>query len=165
MIRNSRCLSIVVVFVVFFVVASFPLVSAGEGEAASAISVARQRIVVCYDAAVDAEAAGANITSLANVLNDAGALLSDAELAFSYGDFDLAQSLAVRSSSGLNSFVSDANALRDAAVQAGNFDFYVFVGSAVGAFLVIFFGVAVWFWAKKRYSPSGEGELTWSESG
>jgi hypothetical protein len=153
---NRRCLSFFVVFMVFSAVAFVPLVSATEAEAASAIAVAKQRMVVCFQAAEDAELAGANITSLANVLNDAGALLSDAELAFSYGDFDLAQSLAVESFEGLNNFVSEANELHDAAVQAGTFDFYVFVGSAVGAFLVILVGVAVWFWARTRFSPSAE---------
>jgi len=162
---NRCCLSFLVVLMVFSAVALVPLVSAGEPEAASAIAGAKQRMVFCFQAAEDAESAGANITSLANVLNDAGALLSDAELAFSYGDFDLAQGLAVESFAGLSKFVSEASELHDAAVQAGTFDFYVFVGSAVGAFLVLLVGVAVWFWARKRFSQSAESELSWSKSG
>ena len=154
---SLRCLSFFVVFVIFSAVAFVPLASATEDEAASAIAAAKQRMVICFQAAEDAESVGANITSLANALNAAGALLSDAELAFSYGDFSLAQGLAVESFASLNNFVSEANELHDAAVQAGTFDFYVFVGSAVGAFLVILVGVAVWFWARKRFSPSAEG--------
>ena len=141
-----------------------PLAFAEETEAASIISSAEQQIVTCYQAALDAETAGANITSLTSVLNEAGALLSNAKLAFSGGDFDSAQRLAVESRAALGNFVSDANALRDTAVQAGNFDFYVyFVGSITGALAVIGVGVAVWFWAKKRNAPHGEDVMTWGE--
>jgi hypothetical protein len=53
-------------------------VSASQSDAAIAISSAQHKIVNCYGAARAAEAAGANITSLAGTLNEAGALLSRA---------------------------------------------------------------------------------------
>jgi len=161
--KSARLL--ILTFFVFSLGISPSVVLADQSGAAAAISDAQSQIVVCYEAAKEAEAAGANVTGLADVLNDAGVLLSDAEAAFSRGDFDLAQSLAVESSVGLEGFVSDADALRDAAVQAENFDFWLnVVGSMLGVFVVIGVGVAVWFWGKKHYAPHDEGELGWKDA-
>jgi len=53
-----------------------PVTVLAQGDAAGAIASAKQQIIVCYDSARQAEAAGANISSLTSVLNDAGQLLS-----------------------------------------------------------------------------------------
>ena len=160
-----RSFSLLVVLAVFSVAAFAQVVFAGEVEAASAIASARQQLVVCFQAASDAEAAGANITSLARVLNDAGNLLSEAEFAYEYGDFGLAQDLAGGSSAGLANFVPEANGLRDAAVQQSNYDFSVnVIGSIAGTIIVIVVGVVIWFLAKKRFAPRVEEPLGWREA-
>lgn len=55
---------------------------ANQADAETAISSAQATLLNCYNAAKQAEAAGANITVLVDALNEAGALLSQAELAY-----------------------------------------------------------------------------------
>jgi fluoride ion exporter CrcB/FEX len=130
---------------------------AEQSGADSAIASAKQQIVTCYDAAKAAEAAGANITSLTSILNDAGTLLSQAELAYSKNDFSTAQSLAVQSSQSLANFSSEANGLRDAAAQQRTFEFLVnVVGSITGTIAVIVAGFVVWRFLRKRQPQTGE---------
>jgi uncharacterized Tic20 family protein len=128
------------------------LVLADQTDAAAAIISAKEQIVTCYQAAKDAEGAGANITSLTATLNDAGALLSRAELAYSSNDFGTARDLAVQSRERLGNFVSEANVLKETAIQQGNQDFMInVVGSAVGAIAVVVGGFAVWNFLKRKY--------------
>ena len=121
------------------------------------INSAKQQIVTCYNAAKEAEAAGANTTSLTFILNEAGILLSQAELANTRGDFETANNLATQSRERLANFVSEANALKETAIQQGNTAFLVnVVGSIAGTFVVIGVGIAVWFFLKKKYPETGE---------
>jgi len=130
---------------------------AQQNDAASAISAAKQQLISCYDSAEKAEAAGANISSLTSILNNVGGLLSQSELLYSQGNYITAQSLAAQSSQQLSTFVSDANSLKDAAVQQTNFNFYVYlVGSSVGAVAIIIAGCGVWFVINKRSRQVGE---------
>jgi hypothetical protein len=136
---------------------TFSIVRAQSSEdvvpALSAISDARSRIVTCFEAAQLAESAGANISSLTMKINDAGSLLSIAEVAFSSGDFLGAQRLALESRTLLSDFESAADSLRVAATQAANMDFWVnIVGSCVGTIVVIVVSVFVWTLLKKKYS-------------
>src|SRR4030067_369207 len=82
-----------------------------KADAETAITSAKQQIVASYHAARDAERAGANITSLIDVLNDAGELLSRSELAYSMNDFDAARDFSVQCQERLTDFVSQANAI------------------------------------------------------
>jgi len=143
-----------------------PVTVLAQGDAAGAIASAKQQIIVCYDSARQAEAAGANISSLTSVLNDAGQLLSRSELAYLQGDFGSAQSLASECNQRLSNFVSDSNALRDAAAQRRAFDYWVnFVGSIAGTIAVIVAGFMVWRFIKKRYVPvEAENEVQTDES-
>jgi hypothetical protein len=60
----------------------------GADAAASAINQGEDTVVVAYEAVLDAEHAGANVTGLLAQLNEAGALLAEAQVAFRLGDFD-----------------------------------------------------------------------------
>jgi hypothetical protein len=132
-------------------------VLASETEAAASIASAKQQIVNCYQAARGAESAGANITSLTAVLDDAGMLLSNSELAYSKNDFDTALSLAIQSRESLNNFVPQANTLKEIAIQQRNLDFWVnIVGSVVGTFAVLGIGAAIWLLLKRRNAQTGE---------
>ncbi len=141
------------VLVMLVFVCSCVVVAFGQGGADEALSSARQQLVDCYYSARQAESAGANISSLTSKLNVAGDLLSRSQLAYSRSDYSGSQTLASECSQSLDGFVSEANALRDAAVQKANFDFWVyFVGSIAGAFAVILAGFVVWRVLKKRHS-------------
>jgi hypothetical protein len=155
---KSRGWILLAALLLFFLIVP-PLAQAEQTDAASAIASAEGQILTCYQAATDAEAAGANITSLTAVLNDAGALLSRAELAYSMNDSVAARDLAVQSQGKLGGFVAEANALKAAAVQRRSWDFWVGeVGSVVGTFAVVGVAGAVWVFLRRRYGPVGAGE-------
>ena len=135
--------------------AVFPsVVLAEQDDAASAIASAKQQVATCYVSVREAEAAGANILSLTFALSDAGALLSQSELAYSKGDYGAAQSLASQCGQKLSGLISESNSLRNRAVGARDLDFLVSVVlSVVGTFVVILLGFVAWRFLTKRYLP------------
>ncbi|MCW4007356.1 MAG: hypothetical protein NWF09_01505 [Candidatus Bathyarchaeota archaeon] len=129
----------------------FPLARADQTAAAAAIASAKEQIATCYSAAKEAESAGANITALTAILNDAGELISRAEYTYSIGDFDAAQDLAVQSQRLLSDFVAEANALKETAAEQRNRDFMInIVGSSAGTFAVLGVGSAIWVLLRRR---------------
>lgn len=124
-----------------------------EGQARSAMVEADQTIKNCYLAVAAADKAGGNVSGMLSVLQDAGMLLSKADLAVGKGDFDSAYSLAVQSKASLDGFVIEANSVKDAAEHSGFMDFMInIVGSSAGTVAVVVGGFAVWFWLNRRYS-------------
>ena len=122
-----------------------------ETDARSAIAEASQRVNTCYSAAADAAKAGANVSGLLVALDEAGGLLSGAELALAKGEFDSASTLAHLCEEKLVGFEDVAAGLRDSAVRAGFLDFaFGVVGSAVGSVVVVVVSVVVWFYLKRR---------------
>jgi hypothetical protein len=135
-------------------------VLADQSGAANAISSARNQLVDCYAAAEKAEAAGANITTLTGTLNEAGLLLSQAELAFSNGDFTSAQNYAVQSQSRLTDLVSEASTQLSVAESRRNRDFTInVVGSTGGTIAVLAGSFGLWFFLKKKYKSDGGREF------
>jgi hypothetical protein len=133
---------------------------ADQGGAANALSSARSQLVGCYEAVQDAEAAGANITMLTGTLNEAGLLLSKAEVAFSNGDFAAAQEYAVQSQSKLANLVSEANALLFPAGAKRNQDFWVNVVGSTGGTIAVFVGSwGLWSFLKRRSKGEGGQEI------
>jgi len=154
---RTLCLVVPVCLCVVFIVhgVSFSYASS-ESDAGSAILQAQQRVEVCFSAAADAAKAGANVSGLLSSLNESGWLLSEASLAFQSGNFDSAYALAVQSNSTLVGFEASAISLKNVAVQRASTDFWVnVVGSTVGTFAVIFGGVLLWFYLKRRYEKPG----------
>jgi hypothetical protein len=132
-------------------------VRADQSSASSELASAQSKLVECFNAAKAAEAAGANMSELTSTLNSAGSLFSQAELAYSSGNFSGANALAVQSQSELSNFVSTASSLRSAAAQKQNVDFYLnFAGPIVGAVAVIVGSYVVWVLLKRRYERAGE---------
>lgn len=134
-------------------------VMANQTSAAAAINSAKNTILTCYDAAKEAESAGANISLLESTLNNAGLLLSQAELAYSKNEYDRAQSLAVQSQTVLNGFTSKAQSSGLAALQQRNQDFLVnVVGSIIATLVVLTAGLLAWVYLKRKYTKGGAGE-------
>ncbi len=131
-----------------------PSVVTAQSSAASAISAAQSKLVSCFDAARSAEAAGANISQLTSTLNDAGLLLSNAQLAYSNGNYGDAQNYASQSQNVLSNFVSNANSLQATAAQNRTIGTLYFVGSILGSVVVVVGGVAVWVLLKRKYGNS-----------
>ena len=140
-----------------FIVSTFlPLAQADQTDAATAIASAKEQILICYQVAKEAEGAGANITALVAVLDDAGTLLSRAEFAYSISDFDAARDLAIQSQNTLGDFISEASASKETATQQRNQDFLInVVGSIIGTFAVLGVGIAAWIFLKRKYEIAG----------
>ncbi|MCW4048016.1 MAG: hypothetical protein NWE99_10750 [Candidatus Bathyarchaeota archaeon] len=117
---------------------------------------AQNTLLNCYNAAKDAEAAGANITTLTNILNEAGTFLSKAELAYSQNDFAAADDYVSQCQSKLNNFIAQAENLKQTAAQRQNRDFLInVVGSASGALAVLAVGLTVWAVLNRRSKKPG----------
>jgi len=104
---------------------SLRVFAATETETRSIITAAEETIVDCYQAVVDAEKMGANVSILLVRLNNASMSLSKANLEYSRGNFDSALDFANESLQKLNGFVEDANVLKNSALQEGRWDFTV----------------------------------------
>jgi hypothetical protein len=145
------------VFLVLFCVCLFLLnpvavcFAASRTEAMSEMSLAERRTKMCYEAAADAEKAGANVTYLLEVLNDAGAFLSQAHVAYGKRDFDGAEQLALLCQESLDGFEVQAGSLGNAASNQRFWDFMVYVvGSVVGALVVVISSLGIWTLLKRR---------------
>ena len=136
------------------------IVFAQQNDAGSSILSAQNKLVNCFEAARMAETSGANISQLTKTLNDAGSLLSRAELAFSTGDNDSAQGLALQSQNELTNFISQANSLQTSATQNRSNSFWLnFVGSVSGTFAVIVGSVVIWVMLRRKYRNSGSAKI------
>ncbi len=126
----------------------------------SAIVSAQSTLNTCYEAAKQAEAAGANITSLQETLNTAGTLLSKAQAAQSQGDAGSANNYAQQAQNALSGFEAQANSMRDEASRQTQTSFLInVVGSIAGTFAVIGGSIAVWVIQKRKNPSQGDQEI------
>ena len=149
--------ALILLFLCVFLLSSFAASckAASESDAQATIAEASQRIITCYGAVANAAKAGANVSSLLSVLNDAGNLRDRAEVALASGDFDLANVSASQSVQLLVGFEGEAVSLQNSARRAGYVGFMVFeVGSFVGAGAVLAGSFGVWSWLKWRQKKS-----------
>jgi len=147
--KRTLALAVTIAFLVSAIAFTPSLVKAQSG----AIASAQDRLNSCYEAAKQAEAAGANITVLQDTLNVAGTLLSKAQHAQSQGDAGGANNFAQQAQSALSGFESQANTLRDEASRQTQTSFLIVIGSIAGTFAVIGVSIAVWM-VKTRNKPS-----------
>jgi flagellar basal body-associated protein FliL len=149
--KPSKILILLAVLFFLFLAVFGSTASASQSEASSSISSAQKKITDCYNAVKAAEAAGANISVLTSELNEAGLLLSQAQLSYSKSDFDAASNYAVQSQNQLETFVGQADGLMQAASRQRSQDFLInFVGSIVGACAVVVVGLMVWFLLERK---------------
>lgn len=117
---------------------------ADQNSAQSAISSAQSSLKSSYDAVEQAQAAGANVTSLMATLNNAANSLSEAQLAYASNNYDSAYTYAIQSQNTLNGFSSQASALQQNAGNADNQNLMITVLSIVGSTAILCSGVAAW---------------------
>ncbi len=134
------------------VASAFAAPTASQTDAASAVASAQNLLFNCYNAAKAAGGTGANVTVLQVALNDAGGSLSNAELAYSNGDYNSAVNYANQCQSALSNFVSEANALKASGEQQQSQSLVIFVGSIVDALLAVVAGYVIWLLLKKKYT-------------
>jgi len=149
----------VVVLVLTLSVAAMPVrvfAVATADEARAAVDGVQAQIITCYGAVAEVEGAGGNVTGLAGVLNEAGALLSQAKVAFENGEFDVAVEFSSNCTDRLAGFTDKAVTLRDSAALERSLDFMVnIVGSVAGTVAVIFAGWVLWVYLKRKYAQAG----------
>lgn len=120
-------------------------------DAQSALADASQKIAICYEAVANANDAGANVSDLLGALNNAGDLLSMAQLDFAHGDFNSSYALALQSQQALQGVNAQAVNLQNSAGHAAQTDFMVNIaGSLVAAFVVLAGSFVLWTRLEKR---------------
>lgn len=130
--------------------------ASSKEEAEKSVNAAHNTIIKCYEAAAEAQKAGANVTSLLNELNKAGQEYSKAVLAYNNKNYSLAAELAYKSESILENFVEKANQLKVEAIEHNHRDFMInFVGSGVGSVLIIVVSLGIWTLLKRKYATEG----------
>jgi hypothetical protein len=117
------------------------------------IGEAEGAFISAYEAVLDAERAGANVSDLIVKLNEAAKLLAEAENAYRIGNFSEAASKAEECSGSADSVRDEALTLKGEALAVRQNIFLqnlsiTLVGSAV--FLIFLF--FVWDWFKRFYS-------------
>jgi len=128
-----------------------PALCHSQEDARIAIQSAESTGLNCYKAVFEAEKAGADVSSLLEVLNEAGWLLSRARVAYNNGDFNSAYDYATNCTKMLNGLADKADSLKLEAENARRMDFLVnYVGSSVGAVAIVVGGYAFWVFLKRR---------------
>jgi hypothetical protein len=129
-----------------------PFYVSASDEASSAIGEADNALRRAFEAVLEAERAGANVSDLIVKLDGAGRLLAEAENAYRIGNFSEAVSRAEECSMLADGVVGEALSLRNMALADAqtafwqNLTFSCFGGAAV--LVVLFF---VWGWFKRAY--------------
>jgi hypothetical protein len=143
-------LLILSVFVFPFFV--FGVAASGVDMATSAISEAEEVVALAYEAVLEAEQAGAEISGLLASLNEAGELLAKAQVAFRLGDFDEAVLSASLCSEICEVLKGEADELRVEAygVKVMN-SWLTMTGSTIGVVAVVFGSFWGWRVFKRRY--------------
>jgi hypothetical protein len=149
---GKYCLLLVFIILVAMAASATAPVLAETSSADAAIASAKSKLIESFNDAKAAEAAGANITDLTDKLNIAGLLLSEAEQAYSSGNFYSAQSLATQSQIELSSLFSASNSLQVRAIQKQSLDLWMsLVGSICGTIAVLAGSIVTWIMLKHRY--------------
>jgi len=124
----------------------------GAAGAASAVYRAEVAVVSAYEAVLDAEEVGADVSGLLAKLNVAGGYLASANVWFGLGDFENATRFADLCYYSVEDVRSKAVELRNEAYGLWANDLVVkMIGSIVGVVVVVFLGFVVWRVFKRRY--------------
>lgn len=119
-------------------------VFAEQNGSPDAITSAQNTLKTCYEAAEQAQAAGANVTSLMDTLNDAAGLLTESELAYASNDYNSANNYPSQSQSALNGFTSQASALQQNAENSHNQSILTVILSVIGSIAILGVGIGAW---------------------
>ena len=114
--------------------------------------IAEGVVVSGYQAVLEAEGAGANVSGLLARLNEAGELLALARVSYRVGDFDGAVRFAELCGEIGEGVRVDALEVRDWAVEEAGHRFWLtIIGSIAGVAIVGFLSFLGWFIFKERY--------------
>ncbi len=131
---------------------------AGQSDAKSEIALAKDELSDCYETVKSVEAKGGNITGLVAILNNAGRLLTQAELAYLAENYSSAVTFARQSKVQLSGFDVKASLVKNDALYNGNLGFYTDALLVVAGFVIFCVGIAVWFILGRFKPRSVSGE-------
>lgn len=150
--KKSMCILIAfLVFTLLFQVSSASATASKE-EAAGALAIAEKVVASAYNATVNAEQAGANVSSVLVRLNDAANELGRAEVAYREGDFNSTLNLANISYQVAEGVKIEADKLQLEALELRYIE--AWFKTVVSIFAVAGVGLgSIWAWRlfKKRY--------------
>jgi len=128
------------------------LAANSEDTATTSIEGAENALVSAYQSVLEAEQAGANVSSLLVLLNDAGEFLVEAKVAFRLRDFDEAILSANNCSEIDEGVMGEAYELQVEASGSRVIDSWLtMTGSTVGVVAVVFGSFWGWRAFKRRY--------------
>lgn len=128
------------------------LASSNQESASLAITDAEETIISAYEAVLEAEQAGGNVTGLLTQLNKAGDFLATARMFYRNGDFDDAVRLADSSKNMGEEVKNSAHELKDQAWNEGvQRMWFTMFGSIFGIISVVLGSLWVWHFLKRRY--------------
>jgi hypothetical protein len=145
--------SIKLMFSIFFCVMFF--VAAGRGQIDqdnSSIQAANDAVNQAFIAVLDAEQAGANVTSLLSQLNGAAKLLANAENAMRAGNADNAANNADTAVSIARQVTSQAQRNKESALASKQDALVINIAWTITASVIlVIILILLWWWTKKRY--------------
>jgi hypothetical protein len=123
-----------------------------DDEASFRVGEAEKAVQQAFVAVLDAEGAGANVSGLVIELNEAGTFLTEAEIAYSGGNFSEALRHADRCSVLVDDVMNEALSLKSSALADGQRVFWwTFAFSLMGAFGFFTASCIVWVWFEHVY--------------
>ncbi len=135
-------LLVISVLLLFLLPVFIPWVSASSEDVATlSITQAEETLASAFEAVLDAEEAGANVSGLLGRLNFGGEYLAEAHVWYRLGVFENASRFADLCFEVVGDVGGEAVGLRDEAERLGEADFVVkMFGSVGGVIVVVFFG-------------------------
>lgn len=151
--KKYKILTCFSIFLLIFLVEKIPCsLSVEFDEATTAVTEAELKLESAFTAVSEAGTAGADIAGLIIKLEAGSLFLSESKLALRANDYDTANLLALESINTVENLIIEANQLKAIAEKALNdVRFFTFLGSSIGIFLLIIFGIIFWRVLKKRY--------------
>jgi len=129
-----------------------PLCVRGTGDASASVGEADVAVRQAFNATLDAERAGANVSGLILRLNEAGEILTEAEMALGTGNSSEAASKAVQCIGIAESVKGDAVVLKASALDEAQTVFWMSLTfSVVGIAVFVVVLMLVWRWFKGGY--------------
>ena len=144
-----------ILILTLILISALPIPTRGTDrrEVTATIDEAEQAIAIGFEAALDAEQAGANVSSLLVKLNEGTVLLSAARMALEDGDPDEASRLSGLSIEIGAQVESEALILRTEASNAAHSKFQLYLASSAVAIVIVLLATLFGYrLVKKRYS-------------
>ena len=121
-------------------------------QTASKLQVANAAVNQAFNAVLDAEKAGANVTGLLAQLNAAGGILAQGENSYRSGDLNAAAAKADSVLPIAQEIVTAAQSAKQTALVSGQNSFWsTIVLTVIGAVVFVLALFLVWRWFKRRY--------------